>query len=124
MNKITKTVSVQVPHFSIYGLMGVPTPASSLQSVIVYPNPYKQGDAKYGRASGIVFDNLTSNVKIQIFNIAGNQVFETTKNDNNQRYEWDLSNKSGKPVASGVYLYYIRDNNTGETSKGKLAVIK
>ncbi len=125
LNRTAKTVSVQVPHFLVYGLIGVPAPASSLQSVIVYPNPYKQGDTKYGRSGGIVFDNLTSNVKIQILNIAGNLVFETTKNDNNSRYEWDLSNKSGKPVASGTYIYYIADlNNTSSTQKGFVAIVK
>jgi len=36
---------------------------------------------------------------------------------------WDMKNKQGETVSSGIYVYYIT-NPKGEEKKGEIAIIK
>lgn len=37
---------------------------------------------------------------------------------------WDMKNKDGLEIAAGVYLFHVKDTQTGEEKLGKFAVIK
>ena len=87
-------------------------------NVLVYPVPYKPNSGGSYDASGITFQNIGTNAKIRIFNVAGELVFETTQST---FFIWDAKNKYGNKIASGVYIYYITSGE-GKTFKGKLAI--
>ena len=41
----------------------------------------------------------------------------------NDMATWDLANKSGEKVASGIYVYLITDDQ-GDKTRGKVAILK
>ncbi|MDR1696232.1 MAG: T9SS type A sorting domain-containing protein [Endomicrobium sp.] len=86
------------------------------KSIYAYPNPYKP--SRHGN-SGIRFANLKAGAQIKIFNIAGEMVFDA-KADADGDYMWDVQNKSGYKIASGVYIYHI--DSDGKVTKGKIAI--
>ncbi|MFH1097465.1 MAG: hypothetical protein V1749_08200 [Candidatus Desantisbacteria bacterium] len=110
-------VCANVSHFSYYILMGLGFPPT-LEKAIAYPNPY---NAEKHAGIGIKFDKLTENSTIKIFNIAGELVREI--HVSSPQEGWDACNSEGEKVASGIYIYLIKD--PAENKKmGKLAVIK
>ena len=119
VNKTNRVVSGKVSHLSLY-IVGASLPG--LDNVKVYPNPYKPGSGGLFDASGIFFVGLTGETKIKIYNIAGELVLEQ---DNNEYpdYEWNIRNKKGKKVASGVYIYLIT-NDRGNKKIGKFTIVK
>jgi hypothetical protein len=103
--------------------------SSSLDNVKVYPNPYKPGTGSiYDNSSlgeGIVFSNLTPNANIKIFNIAGELVAEFNETNGDGKYLWDTRNSKGEKVASGVYIYYIKNPADGkQKAKGRIVIIR
>ncbi|MBA7481213.1 hypothetical protein ES707_16683 [subsurface metagenome] len=119
VNKTNRVVSGNVSHLSLY-ILGASLPG--LDNVKVYPNPYKPGSGGLFDASGISFVGLAGETKIKIYNIAGELVLEQ---DNNEYpdYEWNIRNKKGKKVASGVYIYLIT-NDRGNKKIGKFTIVK
>lgn len=95
-------------------------PAENLVNAFVSPNPCVI--TKHGQK--MTFKRLTKNCTIKIFTIAGELVRTNKKEDDNDYKDWDLRNDDGEIVASGIYIYLIRDTDTGETKTGKLGVIK
>jgi len=94
-------------------------PASTLTNVKVYPNPFKptQGHNK------ITFEGLEDNVKIRIYKITGELVYEEEYPSTNGYEYWYVTNDHGEPLASGVYIYVIEGSN-GEKAIGKIAIIR
>jgi|GEM_PF-6147969 len=37
---------------------------------------------------------------------------------------WDMKTKEGLEIAAGIYLYHVKDEQTGQEKMGKFAVIK
>ncbi len=94
--------------------------ATNLNSVQVYPNPCKSHLPKHNK---IIFDNLTAQCKIQIYNVVGELIYEKEFTDTQGKVEWNLRNEFGKEVATGVYFYVIT-NPAGEKIVDKLAIIR
>lgn len=89
-----------------------------LDHLLVFPNPYREGSG----AKHITFANLTPQATIRVFTLAGKLV-RTLKGTNTCGVlQWDLTNKYGRKVASGIYLYYVEGN--GDIRRGKLAIIR
>ncbi|MBN1622570.1 MAG: S8 family serine peptidase [Endomicrobiales bacterium] len=129
LDRTNKTVSVEIPHFSLYMLASALIPENKLDNVFVYPNPYKPAtDGLYGASDfgeGVVFRNLTENVQLKIFNLAGELIKEYNKTGGNGTYFWNTRNEDNEKVASGVYLYYIvNPDNKADNATGKFAIIK
>ncbi|HAV43532.1 TPA: hypothetical protein DCX15_05905 [bacterium] len=115
------TVTCSIGHFSIYRIAQTSGPAAAnLKDVKVYPNPYKPSELHH---TYIIFKNLTDNVKIRVFNIAGELVYEKELDRGGEWKEWQGTNNEGEKLASGIYIYIIT-NDKGETAKGKLSIIK
>ncbi|MFH1352124.1 MAG: fibronectin type III domain-containing protein, partial [bacterium] len=116
-----KVVKATVAHFSVYMLIGEPlTLYNDLSGVVVYPNPYKPGsggDYDDAAGGGIVFAKLTENVKIKIFNIAGELVKELNHTSGSTESWTEARNQ-----ASGVYIYVVSGSSGKKT--GKFAIIK
>ncbi|MFZ0456124.1 MAG: S8 family serine peptidase [Ignavibacteriaceae bacterium] len=98
--------------------------AKDLADVYVYPNP-----AKVFNGSGkITFANLPQRAKIIIFNLQGKQMFELEENDGNGGVDYNLKDKSGVELSSGIYIFRVVElddsNNEIDSKIGKFAVIK
>jgi hypothetical protein len=116
----------------------LPTPASAvstLDSVVVVPNPYNVSGRTFGAPLSnlygferIRFANLPpaspdQPTKIMIYTSALNLVttLEHTTNDNT--FFWNGRNSDNQYIVTGVYIYVVKDPNLG-TKIGKFIVIR
>jgi hypothetical protein len=80
-----------------------------IRAINVFPNPYYGVNTeeinKYNRF--VTFTHLPQSAIIRVFSLAGVQVKEIVKNSDSQFERWDLTNMSGLPVGSGLYLAHI-----------------
>ena len=95
-----------------------------IDDVGVFPNPYYGTHAlevsKYDRY--MRFINLPKKATVRIFNLAGSFIQKIEKDDNTDFLDWDVRNKDGLPVASGMYIAYVELPGVGSKVL-KLAVI-
>lgn len=118
----------------------------------VYPNPYRANalwDGGQERQRKIYFYNLPANCEVRIYTLAGDVVGSFTHNaaayqgQDAQWYErfgsfsgsvttvfpqgehaWDLVTEADQALATGLYLFSVRDNDGGKIYTGKFVVIK
>jgi len=83
--------------------------------VIVYPNP------SYNNTP-ITFEGLTAQARVRVYTVSGDMVIDHDILGQGS-FQWGLTNDSAERVASGVYFYYIT-NNQGSESKGKIAILR
>lgn len=117
----------------------------------VYPNPYYV--RAYWEGSGgernrkIIFYNLPARCEIRIYTLAGDIVaeflhdasiydgtdiewfrkFETIREKiqfSGGEHAWDLISKHDQPIATGLYLFSVKNLETGDIKIGKFLVIK
>ncbi len=120
-------------------------------SPYVVPNPYlgqskfdgrKEGDEKGDRSKRIWFVNLPLNCKVKIFTLAGDLVDEFEHHGEHEVevinpskaeykgissagiHEWDMLSKHDQIIASGVYLYSVKNLDTGDVKVDKFVIIK
>lgn len=110
--------------------------------VAVVPNPYR-GDIDYNAMNPpwerpdpsrqrwleqdrrIQFINLPPQSTIKIYTLSG-QLVETLEHNNpDQGFEdWNLTSNVNQAVASGIYLFTVKNEKTGNTQTGKFVIIK
>ncbi|WNJ20157.1 T9SS type A sorting domain-containing protein [Pontibacter sp. G13] len=92
----------------------------ALEKVLVVPNPYYAYSSYEGGQleNRVKFTNLPQKAKISIFTLNGMMVRQYTKDSDSPEQEWDLKNKDGVPVASGVYIIHV-DANVGDQQLGE-----
>ncbi len=90
---------------------------SNLDNAYCYPNPTKDE---------ITFTRLTKQIKVKIFNIAGELVYGEQEHqaDGNAKWTWKCINNDGEKIASGIYIYILQDPVSGSMKRGKLGVIR
>jgi hypothetical protein len=97
---------------------------NQIAQVNVFPNPYFGSNPyeanKYQRF--VTFTHLPKKATFRIFNLAGTLVNKLEKDDDSQFFNWDLRNRNGLPVASGMYIIHIDMGGLG-TKILKLGVI-
>lgn len=87
------------------------------KDVRVYPNPFRPDRHEY-----IVFDNVSDDAVINIYNRGGKLVASLTGEEvAGGRAEWRGRMKNGNLVAPGVYQYVIR--GASKVRKGKLLIV-
>ncbi len=97
-------------------LMGaLPT---KLNNAFVYPVPFKPS-AGHTR---ITIANLAVDSTFKVYTIMGELVYEAHNSGGEVSLEWDVKNLDGEPVASGVYIFQIK--NPYSEKRGKLMVIR
>jgi len=148
VDKTAKTLTVFSRHFSRYDTLGfrngfAPAQLSPivLNNIHTYPNPYVQSK---NLADGIKFSaegptgQTGITVEIKVYDLRGSLVTtligaaaETADTRGTQKvytlYDWGRPvNASGRPLASGVYMYYLTARNSAYnvTYKGKLSVVR
>jgi len=100
-------------HLSLVGICG--KKVEDLNKVIVYPNPANE-KVTFG-------DNLPHQIKVRIFNIVGEEVYEYEGASTGGKWTWSLQNKDNEKVASGIYIYVISTND-GDKKVGKIGVVR
>ena len=123
INKNRKTVSVIVNSLSVYRILGLKVASIDLKNVIVFPNPYNPALAHNGE---LKFINLTENVQLYIYNVAGEKVWEKIAKDNNSgQVNWDGCNNEGNKVGSGIYFYLIvNTKDSSDKASGKIGLVR
>lgn len=125
------------------------TQANNME-VGVYPNPYRANalwDGRQERERKIFFFNLPNNAEVRIYTLAGDLVDSFTHRGTSydgtdiQWYEnfsdpdkrtifpggehaWDLVTSSDQAIATGLYLFSVKDLDSGNIQRGKFLVIK
>jgi hypothetical protein len=127
------------PTQNMVQVMPSPTPAQTLDDVIVVPNPYK-GSAAWDLAETnfeptgrrIKFYNLPVRATIRIFTLAGDHVI-TLDHDDDRRLDsdlpvgataWNLISKNNQDTVSGIYLYHVTSDIDGSEKVGKFVIIR
>jgi hypothetical protein len=113
---VGQTEKVLVGAFSI---SGGTTPPSTLDTVLVGPNPYRGGQGM----GFIQFKQLPSGTRLQIFDITGARLYDQTDVTGLGNIDWRVDNQSGTKVASGMYLYRLTAPS-GQEKKGRVVVIQ
>ena len=120
INDQTGEIWIGTPQgLSRYSFVGE-THRLQLSDVLPFPNPViiRTGEEK------ISFSVPAQTVGIKIYTIAGEQINDGVLVDPLRgRWEWNLKNKDDELVASGVYLFYVYDEE-GNSAVGKIAVIR
>ena len=130
----TGEIKGTLSHLSFYAFFPDTTKlvAAELSGVMIFPNPFVPNDGvdENGRwavagdfTTGIVIDNLTDDVLIRIFTITGKIVLEQ-RVQNAGRTQWNVTNKVGDKLASGIYLIHVKDMKGRGEAVRKVAVVK
>jgi hypothetical protein len=125
---------------------GTPASDGSLD-VGVYPNPYRVNAAWDGgtnRTRRLNFFNLPPRAEIRVYTLAGEIVKELTHDadtytgdirwydqfsaENRQlpggEHSWDILSDNSLNIAGGLYLYTVKDLDSGDIQRGKFVIIK
>ncbi len=117
----------------------------------VYPNPY-YGSASWEGASEseedrrIMFANIPERAEIRIYTVAGDLIdvleHDATEYDGSNvrwtetysdaeetrfsggEHAWDLLSQDNQIIARGIYVFVVKDKNSGDKRQGKFVVIK
>jgi ligand-binding sensor domain-containing protein len=89
---------------------------STLNSVIIYPNPVRESYKGNIGIKGLVKD---SNVKIT--DISGNLIWETQAEGG--QVVWNGNNFSGRRASTGVYLVFITNTDGSQTQVAKILFV-
>jgi hypothetical protein len=92
---------------------------TDFNKLVVYPNPHCQDKHTTQR---ITFKNVTPKVEIRIFSYSGVLVKTIKEKNTNGLVAWEMDNKNGKKVGSGLYFYYITGND--HSRRGKIAIVR
>jgi hypothetical protein len=130
---------------------GTPATSNSSDEIGVYPNPYYANaawDLQGERTRKIYFYNLPAAADIKIFTMTGDLVAEihhdaSTYNGSGIKWfddfsgkglsnvqlaggehAWDLITKYDQAIATGLYLFTVKDISKGNIKRGKFVIIK
>lgn len=84
----------------------------------VYPNPVRPD----GEVSRVTFLNLPAEARVEIFSSNGLHLATVEAAGGNNVAYWNLTNRQGDPVSSGVYIYRVVSEERAES--GKIMVIR
>lgn len=133
---------------SVKIIPGTPHTEDENIQIGVYPNPYYANaywDGPSERLRKIYFYNLPADCEITIYTLSGDIVkrlyhdqqsnasdlrwFQTYSRDGTQimsggEHAWDLITDNDQAIATGLYLFSVRDSRTGNIKTGKFLVVK
>jgi hypothetical protein len=123
------------------------------RGVTVFPNPYRT-EARWDqgqlvRDHYLWFANLPRRCTLKIFTLSGDLVYETEFDGSTYAGEgargiydptreldvsaptlsggmfgWNMITKEGQAAATGLYMYAVKDSETGERQVGKFLIVK
>jgi len=128
-----------------------PLARDNMDNIYVVPNPYRggstfdgyiEGDYQGDRGRRLWFVNLPNSCNIQIYTLAGDLVAELEHNGSMPQpiitvskaaefglaasgiHSWNLLSKNNQIIASGLYLFSVKNHDSGDVKVGKFAVIR
>jgi hypothetical protein len=132
-----------------YAVPGKTVSAEQDRKIYVYPNPYRASalwDGFGTRERLIWFANLPARATIRIYTLAGDLIdeilHEATTYDGSDislldqqtksrvtefsggEHAWDMISRNDQAIATGLYLYTVKDEDSGTIYSGKFVVIK
>jgi hypothetical protein len=110
------TVSAPIRQSGVYILAAAFT--TDLSGAYAYPVPYKPSAGH----TVITFKNLALDSTIKIYTIMGELVKQLDNGSTSDKVTWDVKNRDGDNVASGVYIYQIK--NAYSEKRGKVVIIR
>jgi len=118
-------VLANVSHFSVFALFGE-VAKTDLGDLKVYPNPYRPDSGTlFDSSEGIYFDNLPSDVSITVYTLSMKKVISFYKSSSDGiKKSWDAKNEYGREVASGIYIYEVKDLSNGDVNRGKICIVR
>jgi hypothetical protein len=97
-----------------------------LGEVYAYPNPVRKFHNTV-TIDGRDGTSLPRGTNVKILDVSGNLVFETNVVEGQQlqggKVVWDKTNLAGRPVASGIYIVLLANEDASQTSTTKIAII-
>jgi hypothetical protein len=90
---------------------------SNFGNVLVYPNPVVYAQYK----GNVRIRGLASKTNIRITDAAGNLIHSAVANGG--YFEWNLNNRRGVRVASGIYYVLMTNEDGTDTATAKIAVV-
>lgn len=115
------TMTAQTSHFSVFAPLVV-TAGTSLDSVQMFPNPWKPGSGSGDfDAQGVSLTNLPDGAEVRIFTILGEEV-ESLSAGPSGIVLWDGKNSHGRRVGSGTYLVVV--SGAGSRRVLRVAVVR
>jgi hypothetical protein len=130
---------------------GTSATSNSSDEIGVYPNPYYANaawDLQGERTRKIYFYNLPAVAEIKIFTMTGDLVADIQHDASNNtgsgikwfndftgkglstvqlsggEHAWDLITKYDQAIATGLYLFTVKDASNGTVKRGKFVIIK
>lgn len=98
----------------------------TLGAIYAYPNPVRNFHNTV-TIDGRNGTHLPRGTNVKIVDVAGNLVFETNVIEGQElqggKVVWDKKNLAGKPVASGIYIVLLSNDDASETTTTKIAII-
>lgn len=89
----------------------------SFGDVYAYPNPVRPGFNGEVTIKGLPID-----ADVRIVDITGNLIYKAKSAGGVAK--WDTRNMNGKPVASGIYLVLMTNQDATETKQTKIAIVR
>jgi hypothetical protein len=106
------------------------TPQDNMREVYAVPNPYRSGSTQFSALNyhnypdnKIRFVNVPSNCELRIFTPAGDLVRTLHNVNGTGVIEWDIKNRGGEDVSSGVYVFRVKNTSGGDVY-GRVIVIR
>jgi hypothetical protein len=97
-----------------------------LGDTYAYPNPVRKFHSTV-TIDGRDGTGLPRGTNVKILDVSGNLVFETNVVEGQQlqggKVVWDKTNLAGRPVASGIYIVLMANEDASQTSTTKIAII-
>ncbi len=110
------TVTASITQSGLYVLAGAVS--VDLSAAYAWPVPYKPSAGH----TVINFVGLAADSKVKVYTIMGELVADLSDPTNSGTIQWPVTNLDGDRVASGVYVYQIK--NPYSEKRGKLMVIR
>jgi hypothetical protein len=97
-----------------------------LGEIYAYPNPALKNH-EFVTIDGRNGTHLPKGTNVKILDVGGNLVYETNVIEGQElqggKVVWNKTNLAGTPVASGVYIVLMSNDDASETSVTKIAIV-
>jgi len=105
-NTVNDVFSIQAPAVDVSAAAA----KVDVEKLSVFPNPYYAYNPQEPNrfTKFVTFYHLPQKATIRIFALDGTHVVTLNKDDDSQFLRWNLQNKNGLPVASGIYIAHVK----------------
>lgn len=102
------------------------TAVNALDLINIVPNPYYAYSAYEKKAleNIVKITNLPAKCDIFIYTLSGTLIRKYNKDDPKTSLDWDMKNQARIPVASGMYIIYIKVPDVGEKTLKWFGVLR